>query len=91
MPEPAGGLKSLYKNVKYPSRAIDRKIEGKVFVMVWVDEAGKVNDAKVVKGIGEGCDEAAVSAINKTKFNPGENGGKKVKVKFALNLVFKLK
>ena len=34
---------------------------------------------------------AAVSAINKTKFNPGENGGKKVKVKFALNLVFKLK
>ena len=46
------------------------KTEGKVYVLIYVNENGDVDDVKVVKGIGMGCDDEAVNAIKKTKFSP---------------------
>lgn len=90
MPEVEGGLAALYKSIKYPEMAMKAGIEGKVYVMAFIDESGSVTDVKVIKGIGGGCDEAAVDAIKKAKFKPATNQGQPVKVKMSLPVNFKL-
>lgn len=91
MPEVEGGLASIVKKIEYPAIAKKAGIMGKVYVMAFIDEAGNVNDVKVIKGIGGGCDEAAVEAIKKSKFSPGLNANKPVKVKLSLPITFQLK
>ena len=68
MPEIIGRLESIQRNVVYPETAIRAGIEGTVYVMAFVDENGNVVGAEVIKGIGGGCDESAVSAVMKAKF-----------------------
>lgn len=90
MPSPIGGLEALMKNVTYPSFAKKAGVEGKVYLLAYINENGSVDDVKVIKGIGAGCDEAAIDAIKKSKFNPGKNKGAPVKVKLSLTINFKL-
>ncbi|OGU34119.1 MAG: energy transducer TonB [Ignavibacteria bacterium GWB2_35_6b] len=91
MPEPVDGMNEIYKNIAYPRMAQQAGVEGKVFLLCFIDETGSVNEIKVIKGIGAGCDEAASDAVKKVKFAPGQNEGKPVKVKLSLSIVFKLK
>ncbi len=91
MPEPVGGMATIQKNTVYPSSAIQTGIQGKVYVMAYINENGGVDDVKLVKGIGGGCDEAAINAVKKTKFTPGKNKGVPVKVKLTIPLTFKIK
>lgn len=90
MPEVEGGLPALYKHIKYPEIAKKAGISGKVYVMAFIDESGSVTDVQVIKGIGGGCDEAAVEAIKKAKFLPGKNQGQPIKVKMSLPINFQL-
>ena len=90
MPKPIGGLSGIQEKIKYPEIALRAGIEGKVYVKAYVDEAGNVVDAEVVKGIGAGCDEAALEAIMKTKFTPGMQRGKAIKVQITVPVQFKL-
>lgn len=90
MPHLIGGLQSVASRIVYPEQAKKAGIEGKVFVQFIVDETGNVVDPHVVKGIGHGCDEAAINAVKQAKFTPATKNGKPVKVKFALPIVFKL-
>ena len=57
---------------------------------MYVNENGDVDDVKVLKGIGAGCDETAVNVIKGTKFNPGKENGIAIKVKLSLPINFKL-
>ena len=90
MPSPVGGMEAIMKMITYPSIAKKSGTQGKVFVLAYINENGGVHDVKIVKGIGAGCDEAAIDAIKKTKFNPGKNKGTAVKVKLSLTINFKL-
>ncbi len=90
MPAPVGGLESIMKKITYPDMAIRTKTEGKVYVLILINESGDVDDVKIVKGIGAGCDEEAAKAIKKTKFSPGMNKGAAVKTKLGLAISFKL-
>ncbi len=89
MPEPIGGLKSIQSKITYPDLARKAGIEGKVFILAYVDENGNVTKAEVVKGIGLGCDEAALDAVLSTKFKPGKQRGKPIKVKITIPITFK--
>lgn len=82
----------VVKNIEYPKDALERKIQGKVYVTFVVDEAGKVVDAKILKGIGYGCDEEALDMVNETsgRWNSGSHAGKKVKVRMNVPVVFKM-
>jgi protein TonB len=91
MPEPSGGLANVYKTIAYPDIARKSGIEGKVYLLVYVNEKGSVDDVKVVKGIGAGCDEAAINAFKKANFSPGEDNGIPIKVKLTIPVTFKLK
>jgi protein TonB len=90
MPVPVGGLKEIQSRIEYPEIAKRVGIEGKVFVRAFVDENGNVASAEVVKGIGGGCDEAALDAVLKTKFTPGKQRGKPIKVQVTVPIHFRL-
>jgi len=90
MPDPIGGTAAILKLIKYPEIAIRAGIEGKVLVLAFVDENGNVNNAKIIQGIGGGCDEAAIDAVLKTKFKPGRQQGNPVKVQVSVPVVYKL-
>jgi len=90
-PELIGGMAALQSNIEYPEMARKAGIEGRVFVQFVVDEKGNVNDPKVVRGIGGGCDKEALRAVRSVKFKPGLQRGKPVKVQFSLPVVFQLR
>jgi len=95
MPSFRGGEQKLFefigKNVVYPQEAIDAGIEGKVFVEFYIEKDGTVCDAKVLRGIGYGCDEEALRVIGlMPKWSPGKQRGKAVRVRYTLPINFKL-
>lgn len=89
-PVPIGGFEAIMKKISYPDMAQRTKTEGKVYLLIYINEAGDVDEVKLVKGIGMGCDEEAMKAIKKTKFTPGMDKGVAVKSKMSLALTFKL-
>jgi periplasmic protein TonB len=90
MPTPVGGIESIYKNITYPELARKANLKGKVYLLVYINEKGDVDNARVVKGIGGGCDEAALSALKKIKFNPAKSSGVPVKIKYAVAVEFRM-
>lgn len=94
MPEPVGGyekfLKTLYKEVRYPSYARRNEIQGKVFVQFTINEKGDLTDVKTIAGIGGGCDEEAMRAIKTTKWKAGKQRGRPVKVRMVQQVTFQL-
>ena len=90
LPEPVNGIAGIQSLVVYPEIAKRAGVEGTVFVEAYVDETGNVTRTNVVKGIGAGCDEAAMSAVQKTKFKPGKQRGKAVKVRMSIPIRFRL-
>jgi len=89
-PKLIGGLPSIQKHITYPEEARKQGIEGRVMVSFIVNEQGRVENAKVVRGIGGGCDEEAVRVVKKAEFEPGYQDGEPVRVKFMLPIHFKL-
>ena len=89
-PEPIGGIEAIQSKIVYPEIAKRAGVQGRVFIKAFVDETGVVKKAEVIKGIGAGCDEAAVQAVMQTAFKPGKQRGKAVKVQVSIPIVFKL-
>ncbi|HBD42815.1 MAG: energy transducer TonB [Rhodothermaeota bacterium MED-G64] len=90
MPELIGGLAGLQSSITYPEMARKAGIEGRVFLQFIVNERGEVENPRVIRGIGGGCDEEALKAIQKAKFKPGLQRGRPVRVQYNLPVVFKL-
>jgi TonB family protein len=90
MPSPVGGIMAIAKNVVYPEEAKKAGVQGKVFVKAIIDESGNVVKTSIKKSVGSGCDEAAMKAIQKTKFTPGTKDGKLVKASVIIPIQFKL-
>lgn len=90
LPEPIGGIAAIQQKVVYPEIAIRAGVEGRVYIRAFIDAQGNVVRALVEKGIGAGCDEAALDAVKQTKFTPGEQRGRPVKVQMVIPVQFKL-
>lgn len=90
MPEPIGGIGAIQSKIVYPEIAKRAGVQGRVFVKAYVDEAGKVTKVELIRGIGAGCDEAAMKAVNSVMFSPGKQRGKPVKVQVTVPVLFKL-
>ncbi len=91
LPEPVGGIAGIQSRIKYPEFAVRAGIEGIVSLLAYVDEDGNVVKVDVVRGLGAGCDEEAIRAVMATKFKPGKQRGRAVKVKMGIPVRFKLK
>lgn len=86
-------LTFLYTNVKYPKAAQKNGTEGTTVIEFIVKSNGQVGNFKIVKPLGDGCDAAAMTALEKmveTKWIPGVKDGKKVNAKMLVPVKFKL-
>ncbi len=88
IPLPVGGRADIQRNLVYPEQAQQNGTEGYVHVRFVVDTQGMVQDAEVWRGIGDGCDEAALQAIQRTRYIPGKHNGEIVSVKMSMSLPF---
>jgi len=78
-------------NIKYPKEAMDKGIQGKVFVSFVVETDGAVSNVRVVRAVNKFLDEETVRAVKVTpKWIPGEQKGKKVRVSFTIPVTYKL-
>lgn len=92
MPSFNGNLMEyLGKNLRYPEAARDADIEGRVVVQFIVDENGRISNAKVIRGIGAGCDEEALRVVYKMpRWKAGRQNDKPTKVMLTLPIIFQL-
>ncbi|MCI0560120.1 MAG: energy transducer TonB [Nitrososphaera sp.] len=90
LPAPIGGIRAIQEKVVYPESAKKDKIEGTVFVEVFLDEAGNVIRTSIVKGVRNDLDVAAQNAVRAIQYTPGKHQGKPVKVRMAIPLRFRL-
>lgn len=90
MPELKGGLGDLQQKINYPDMARKAGIEGRVIIQFIVNEQGQVEDPKVIRGIGGGCDEEALRVVKEAEFEPGRQRGNPVRVQYSLPITFQL-
>ncbi len=95
MPSFPGGEGAMYNylnnRIKYPRQARDYEIEGKVYVQFVVDQKGKLNNPKVVKGIGYGCDQEAIRIVKlMPQWEAGKQNQQNVPVIYTLPITFRL-
>jgi len=96
MPSFIGGEEEMYnylgRNIKFPYLAKDAGIQGIVYVTFVIMEDGSIANARVLRGIGAGCDEEALRVIKKMpNWKPGKQRGRPVRVQFNMPINFKLK
>ncbi len=59
----------------YPPAALAAGREGAVLLQLTLDATGRVTEATVVQGLGDGFDEAALAAARRFEFEPGRRDG----------------
>ncbi len=94
-PSPIGGMatwqRHLSENLKYPTSARSRGIQGTVWVSFVVHTDGSIQEVTLVQGIGGGCDEEALRVFKiSPKWTPGMIKGKAVRTRMTLPLSFRL-
>jgi len=92
---PAGGRAAykqyLEKNLRYPERALENNIEGRVTVQFTVDPSGKMRDFNVLKGLGFGCDEEVIRLIKQGPvWTPTKKNDEPVTDKVKVRMRFRL-
>jgi protein TonB len=81
----------VQKRTNYPQIAIDKKIQGRVFLTFIVEADGTVSNVTVVKGVDPLIDNEAVVAIQASpKWDPGLQRGQPVRVRYNMWLSFVL-
>jgi len=84
-------IRFISENIKYPEEARTKGIQGTVFITFVVEADGSVTNAKVLRGIGDGCDEEALRVVNSMpKWVPGKQRGENVRVQFNMPIRFSL-
>lgn len=90
-----GGLDALstflYSNIEYPKDAREQAVEGRVKVEFIVATDGSVYGAKILKGLGHGCDQEVLRVINKMPdWRPGRKNTLVVATRLVLSINFEL-
>lgn len=81
----------IEKNLRYPTIAQENGISGTVIINFVVDRDGKITGIKVVRSIGGGCDDEAVSVLSiMPAWNAGKQGGMAVRLSFRVPVKFVL-
>ena len=95
MPEFPGGdqaaRKFIAQQIKYPMEALKGGINGKVVVTFVVNSNGKVENAKIARGIDPALDAEAIRVVNSMPdWKPGKQRGQAVDVAYNMPIEFKL-
>ena len=74
----------------YTDQARQLRLEGEVLLEVSFGANGQLHVNRVVRGLGHGLDETAVSAANKMRFKPAQRNGQPVDSTAIVHVVFQL-
>jgi TonB family protein len=74
----------------YTDEARKLQLEGEVLLEVRFGANGELHVNRVMRGLGHGLDEAAVSAANKIKFKPAQRNGSSVDSTAIVHVTFQL-
>ncbi|MEY4603115.1 MAG: hypothetical protein RIT43_407 [Bacteroidota bacterium] len=83
----------ISKKFRYPSKAIEENIEGRVIIRFVINKRGKVTNVEIEKGLPScpECEEEAIRIIKSMpKWKPAETNGRKVNCYFRLPINFVL-
>lgn len=86
MPEPYGGVEAIRSKVKSQIASSGISSGVSVYVLAFIDESGIVRKVQVTKGVGRGVDEVIASAVQRTRFRPGKDKGRVVKVQMHIGI-----
>lgn len=75
---------------EYPTRALDRGLEGTVVALITIDTTGAVTQVKVEKSAGVDFDQCVLKSARGTRFHPPVRGGRKVPAVFRRPYEFRL-
>lgn len=73
---------------EFSEEARKAKVAGNVLVYLQVDEQGRPQHVRVIRGIGMGLDEKAVEAVRRYKFKPAMENGHAVSVELQIDVNF---
>ena len=88
---PTNAVEITYKpNPVYTDEARQLRLEGEVLLEVSFAANGQLHVNRIVRGLGHGLDEAAISAANKMRFKPALRNGQPVDSTAVVHVVFQL-
>jgi TonB family protein len=71
----------ISSNLKFPEAAMQKGIQGTVFVTFVVEKNGSVSNVRILRGLGFGCDEEAIRIVQSfPAWNPGTQRKKPMRV-----------
>lgn len=90
-----GGINEFYtylsKAIHYPTLAVKKNVQGKVFLTFVIETDGSLSNITVLRGIGSGCDEEAARVIKVSpKWKPAMQGGQAVRQQYTMPVSFTL-
>lgn len=85
-------LKKVYGNLRYPDLARIKRIQGITISEVIISENGKIEQVRVIEGLGHGIDEVVHQTLsnNDLEWIPAKDHGENVKYKFYMPIIFRL-
>src|ERR1035438_4123001 len=75
---------------EFSMEASRARLEGKVVLLVVVDESGNAREMKVIRPLGLGLDEKAIEAVGEWVFQPGSKDGEAVAVQATIEVNFRI-
>jgi TonB family protein len=94
LPKYAGGSQAFKRfimdNLSYPDEALEKGIEGDVYIKYTVNNLGDVTGAQIIRSLGFGCDEEALRLVHLLKYEPAKNRGLRVTSSMRTKIPFRL-
>ena len=95
LPQYPGGavefMKWLTKNLRYPTVAKDKKTQGKVVAVFYVEKDGSITGIKITKSLSAECDKEALRVLHMMpKWQPGIYHDEPCRTKVCIPIVFRL-
>lgn len=81
----------INNNVQYPQTSIEMNEQGRVYLSFVVEPDGSITNVKVERGVSPDLDKEAKRVVRRMpKWTPGEAGGKKIRARCRLPIIFTL-
>ncbi len=79
------------ENMKYPAKALQDKVEGKVYVQAIIDKDGSITEVKILEDPGAGLGEEAARMIKEMpKWIPASHKGESIRMLIKFPITFSL-
>jgi len=82
--------KLVHVDPLYPELARRARLAGTLVLEATIDREGNVVDVKVLRGLGLGLEEAAITAVSQWKYTPTIYNGRPVEVRMGVTVLFQL-